>query len=440
MYVREISIENLRCFEKLSIEFLYPGRHQSGPYKTIEHWPPLAPNVNVVLGDNGSGKSTVLDAIALAILSPVIVGSGYTPYSLVRKTPKSSKAKKRVHEATTSARLILHAQDAPLEKGVKEVEVDSEAKVVLRGDIETVRGEESKGTLWDGMFENDSPAFLLVGYSATRRVESTDAASLSSSRKQRQLRYQRVASLFEEHFALTPLATWLPKYQQGNPGRYKQVVGLIDKLLPQEMRFHGKFENSEYLFDFRDVEVAFGALSDGYRSYIGWIGDLLYHVCMGCPAGKKLVDNQGIVLIDEIDLHIHPAWQRTLIPNLAKCLPNLQFILTTHSPIVVGSLEQANIIEIKKRGSKSIAERPAIDTYGMSAEQILTSSSFGLDTTRTPAFQDELEQLGAKAAAGDIASAKELMRKAAAGRTAWKEGELPDWIKEKSKAQKAKEA
>ena len=83
------------------------------------------------------------------------------------------------------------------------------------------------------------------------------------------------------------------------------------------------------------------------------------------PSGKKLVENEGIVLIDEIDLHLHPAWQMKILPLLANALPKIQFFVTTHSPLVIGSIEWQNIIflETRKDGS-SYPKRNNINPYG----------------------------------------------------------------------------
>jgi hypothetical protein len=133
-----------------------------------------------------------------------------------------------------------------------------------------------------------------------------------------------------------------------------------------------------------------GALSDGYRAFIGWISDLLYHVCMGAPAGAKLVDGHGIVLIDEVDLHLHPEWQRHVIPTLARALPNLQLIMTSHSPIVVGTLYQRNVVVLES-GQNATQLCPATEeVYGRSADQILTSGHFGLSSARNEEFVGRL--------------------------------------------------
>jgi hypothetical protein len=433
MYVQNIELENLRAFKKASIEFLYPGREKGAPFSNIPSWPPRLPNVNLLLGMNGSGKSTILDAIALAVLSPLISSSGYRPYALIRRD-----AKKMVYEASISADLVLHDQDAS--PALKEGDYNHKVKssVRRRGDVELIKGFDEDSQIWSGMFNDKSPAFLLVGYGAKRRVEASSGIDISVRRRERQLRYERVASLFEEHFALLPLNAWLPDWRSLNPGRHKQVVNLINRLLPPDIKFTGELEVGEYLFDLRHTKVPFGALSDGYQAYIGWIGDLLHHVCMGCPPGKRLVDNKGVVLVDEIDLHIHPEWQRTIIPTLARTLPNLQFIFTTHSPLVVGTLESANIyyVHVKSSGNPVI-QRPEEEVYGLSADQILRSQVFGLESTRDPEFKKELDELSAKAVLGDEKAAVRFMHQVARGSGGYVDDPAfsddkpapPDWVR-----------
>ena len=104
-------------------------------------------------------------------------------------------------------------------------------------------------------------------------------------------------------------------------------------------------KDGEFLFERGGMKVPFPALSDGYRAYVGWIADLLFHVCHTCPSGKKLVENRGIVMVDEIDLHLHPKWQRVILPSLIDVAAGLgqqvkvQIITATHSPLVLASLE-----------------------------------------------------------------------------------------------------
>lgn len=430
MYIRNLNVKHLRAVTAGHLDLIYPGRVQDKPFVDSTSWPPRLPNVNLLLGVNGAGKSTMLDAIALAVLSPLISQSGYRPYALIKRRKDGT----RIAKAQINAELTIHPQDAAALKKNEKLVHRVETVVERRGDVEIVRGTDENNPIWEGMFSDNSPAFLLVGYGATRRVE-TDAATDSAARyKSRQLRYERVASLFEEHFTLRPLASWLPEWKMKNPGRYRQVITLINKLSTEAIQFTGEIEAGEYLFQSRAAKVPFSALSDGYKAYIGWVGDLLYHVCMGCPNGKRLVDNKGVVLVDEIDLHIHPEWQRTMIPTLAKALPNLQFIFTSHSPLVVGTLERDNIIHVEtNRLGNAVVRRPKEEMYGLSADQILRSDMFGLDSTRDPEFKKHLDKLSQQALSGNPDAAMKFMRQAARGSGAivetLSEASPPDWVK-----------
>ena len=140
---------------------------------------------------------------------------------------------------------------------------------------------------------------------------------------------------------------------------------------------------------------------------------------------------RGVVMVDEIDLHIHPAWQRTIIPVLSKALRNIQFIFTTHSPLVVGTLERSNLYFVTQgRGGLPRIGRPDEETLGLSADQILTSEVFGLDSTRDPEFRKEMDKLAEAAEAGVPGAALDLMRKAALGAgDAPTPGPTPAWMK-----------
>jgi predicted ATP-binding protein involved in virulence len=121
-------------------------------------------------------------------------------------------------------------------------------------------------------------------------------------------------------------------------------------------------------------------------------------------------------LVDEIDLHLHPEWQRTVVPRLASTLKNMQFVLTTHSPIVAGTLESSNIFVVEPDESgASVVHQYRERIHGLSAEQILLSSYFDLQTTRAESMHDELSSLAQRARDGDQSAAVEYMRRLARG-------------------------
>jgi energy-coupling factor transporter ATP-binding protein EcfA2 len=411
MYIRSITIEDLRSIESERIDFLYAGRDQDEAFADVRAWPPRLPNLTLLVGNNGSGKTTILDAVALAILSPILASSGYRPYALVRRRPDGSVAP----AARLRGEIIMHETEAPVRPGKQEA-IPIDLAIERRGDIEILPSSSAAygGPLWSGMFEDRSPSFFLVGYGAQRRAEILSSTDMSARRKSRALRYERVASLFEDQFPLMPLSAWLPTLKDRDPARFEETIDLLGRLLPEGISFLNRLEGGEYLFRYRDTAVPFSALSDGFRAYISWIGDLLYHLGVGEGPVSPLDKRRGVVLVDEIDILVHPRWQRTMMHTLSSALPNLQFIFTTHSPLIVGSLERANIYFVGGPSTTDVM-RPPEEVYGLSADQVLRSDVFGLDSTRDPEFQEQLDDLSRRVTAGEPGAARKLMHSAALG-------------------------
>ena len=147
---------------------------------------------------------------------------------------------------------------------------------------------------------------------------------------------------------MTPLSKWAFQYsnRESIPVLILKLFPIVNRLLPSHLRLQTLVGNENKIdmnFTENEIIVHFEALSDGYRAYIGWITDLLYHM-MDVSKGKNIGNLKGVVMVDEIDLHIHPSWQKTIIEQVARAFPNLQFIFTTHSPIVAGSVSSQNLI------------------------------------------------------------------------------------------------
>lgn len=416
MYIESITISNFRTFREARIELSHGDRKPTKALPT----PKLA-NVNLLLGDNGLGKTTLLKGISLAALGPAVADSGIYPYRLIRREPNVNRPMGSIGEserrlskrvATLKATFKTHPQDS-----VPVPIVQSRVKISQRGDLEQLRWAHKDEKVWHPIFSSSSDAFFFVGYGATRRVEKREQADTASRKQSSFARAQRIQSLFEEAYSLLPLSAWLPAFKQENPGRYNQVVNLINRMMGKgHYRFTGELEDKEYIFERGGLRVPFPALSDGYRAYLGWIGDLLYHICMTCPSGKKLVENHGIVMVDEIDLHIHPKWQINILPVLAHALPNIQFIVTSHSPLVVGSLEWMNIVLMAPGPKQSSRPRRIKESiHGLDADQILLTNFFGMRTTRASVKESQLQKLTEKAREGDVTAAEELLRELSRG-------------------------
>ncbi len=193
---------------------------------------------------------------------------------------------------------------------------------------------------------------------------------------------------------------------------------LMNRLLkPTRCKFVGKWmREGDSLFGHGGVEIEFRNLSDGFRAFIGWVTDMLFHALYAGAPGQKLADLCGIVMVDEIDLHLHPRWQMKVISTVAHAFPRMQFILTSHSPLVAGSLEWMNIITLKLGKSNSTrAHRFPESIHGLDADQVLLSDFFGLSTTRAPEKASKLDRLTLKARGGDDDAARRLIAELAKG-------------------------
>jgi hypothetical protein len=412
MYIDQIKLNNFRTFRQSEITFVHPDQDFTG----LNIPRPRLSNVNLLLGNNGYGKTALLKAIALSALGPAVRSSGIYAYRLVRREPGVSKRRKMTSppdEAVLESAFTPHDQDRV---GGQE-KVESLVKVVRRGDLEEFEWVHAQEKRWHPIYSSSSDAFFFVGYGATRRVESRERIDMAGRKSSSFVRAQRVQSLFEEAYSLIPLNAWLPNFKRKNPGRYTQVVNLINRVMGKDhYTFGGEVEEGEFLFNRGGLKVPFPALSDGYRAFLGWVGDLLYHVCMTCPKGKKLVENKGIVMVDEIDLHLHPHWQMTVLPTLAEVLPNLQFIVTSHSPLLVGSLEWMNII-LMSPGPKQSSRPQRIQwaVHGLDADQVLLTDFFGLESTRAEGKKRRLKALTLQARLGDTEAAKQLLEEMSRG-------------------------
>ncbi|MGO4319352.1 AAA family ATPase [Agrobacterium sp. MCAB5] len=398
MYAKSLHIYDFKCFRKAELRLQYPGRSGEGVSELG--------NVNLILGDNGGGKSSVLRALAIAVLAPALLDSGFVPYRLVRRVKPGD---------TQVEKAFLKVEGMPEKNEIlpnvsrrKKLELIARIQTRGRGNLDRLHLESTPDSpISEILFDDYSPAYFVVGYGATRRVENGEF-SPSSAQRSRALRYQRIAGLFEDHVALRPMQAWLPRLLSKDPKQYELVLSHINKVLPSNIRFSGARDDEEeqYLFEFEGVPTPFSALSDGYKAFVGWVCDLIGHMADVATDGRSIAELPGIVLVDEIDLHLHPEWQRSVVPALAGAFPKIQFVFTSHSPLVASTVRRENVFvtDVAEDGTatiKQLLER----VYGLGAEQLLLSSYFGLQSTRPESFNRQAETLFEKAAKGDASAA-----------------------------------
>jgi len=392
MYVRRIEGRDFRSFARLDVEFGLPGAA------------PLS-NITLLVGPNGSGKTSLLRALTLACAGESLSTGGFrSRYSIRRGDPAPERA---------WVTATIQGHDWILER---EGEVRLHSQVDRFGDQEKVSPghigwtkEQWRAYQLDAN-TSASPTYFLAAYHASRRAEASDTYSKGARAKSRSERYERVAGLFEEHVDLVPLGSWLL-----DSDRVAEAADALDELLPREVEVHRELVSEELFFRVDGVLLPTSALSDGYQAFLAWTGDLLHRLAAVAPTGLPLREIPGVVLIDEVDLHLHPAWQRQVLHRLAAAFPRLQIIATTHSPLVLGSVRHEQVRVLRSDQGLSEVLLPSEVTWGRSADQLLASPFFGLDSTRDIEFASALRAAEQKAAEGDLDDAIQYAKLLARG-------------------------
>jgi predicted ATP-binding protein involved in virulence len=157
-------------------------------------------------------------------------------------------------------------------------------------------------------------------------------------------------------------------------------------------------------------ELIINQLSDGEKCLLAMVGDLARRLAIANPGLPDPLQGSGVVLIDEIELHLHPKWQREIIPALTRTFPNCQFIVTTHSPQVISQVKPEGIYILERTDEGIVAMRPE-SSYGRDTNRILEDL---MDTPERPQeIKESLLELFRLIAKGELDSARQLHQKIA---------------------------
>ena len=118
-------------------------------------------------------------------------------------------------------------------------------------------------------------------------------------------------------------------------------------------------------------ELALDQLSGGYRIVLALAADLARRMVQGNPHLKDPLKSKAVVLIDEVDLHLHPEWQQRILVDLRRTFPNTQFIVSTHSPQVLTTVQPKHVIHLYRKNTHIVAGRPSAPTFGAEAGSVL---------------------------------------------------------------------
>lgn len=193
-------------------------------------------------------------------------------------------------------------------------------------------------------------------------------------------------TLFNNDMTLPDPSDWLAKQFLSNNGRpelsRENLEKVLSSLLENKVQIKLNAEQQIVYYE-KGYQLTLKELSEGYRSVIIFVCDLLIKLSQSCAEGHDVFKEHGVVLIDEIDQHLHPRWQLTIVKKLRKLFPNIQFIMTTHSPVIIlGSSDDAIFFRVERQeGNTTVSDpyyRSSMDR--MMLNTLITSSLFNLDT------------------------------------------------------------
>lgn len=321
--IDRIEVKNLRAIPYLDFTFPAMGEQES--------W-------IVLIGENGVGKSTILQGVALALMGEERANEYGRASTYVRRGETAGFVKVHINSVGT---ITLH-----FESGSDKFRVDP-----------------------------PEPKIPLLAYGPTRLLPSdTENAPLTD-------RNIRTDNLFKATIPLSDAESWLAETWEADKEAFRNIGRALCRLLSISERTLPRVQDGRVEIRMPDGWREISDLSAGYRSVLA----LLVDIAIGTSGKRRFVEDAvGIVLLDEIEVHLHPSWKIQIVERLRRVFPQLSFLVTTHDPLCLKGLYDREIVVLRRgrRGVISFAtDLPSVDA--LKTDDILTSKElFELPSSR----------------------------------------------------------
>ncbi len=344
MYIQKVNIENIKSIKNFEMEFENPAG-----------W-------HVLIGDNGSGKSSIIQAIALALIGSDEIAGIQPNWNDYLKWGEN-KGTIQLAINTTDA-------DQRLSSG-KTSRLNYKSVIRLKREDSQIISLDSQSpfkSIFRNNYIEEEIGWFSAGYGPFRRFTggSEEIGKIFNNPS-----YSRLAShlsLFREDVALTEISKWLMKIKfqtlekKVKKSHLEQIKKFINSsgFLPHGTELKDVSSSGVSFIDGNGADVLITQMSDGYRSILSLTFELIRQlskvygderIFKNVGKGEIVIDLPGVVLIDEVDAHLHPTWQTRIGQWFTKYFPNIQFIVTTHSPLVCRACDKGSIWRLAAPGS-----------------------------------------------------------------------------------------
>ena len=344
MYIKLTEIQNFKSIEQMILEF------SSG--------------VNLLIGNNGVGKTAVLEALALSI----------QPYfSRMNDITKKGIAKNDIRFANNrigdASQHRVYYNPTAIKSKILLKETEYSTEVVREDETNSTRTKYHGKEISEAGREilNSEAVLPVICYFSTSRVADSQKASTSTVGKNklndRRCGYMGCLDATLDRKALTDwtFKMAMAEYQKGTAvseyEAFKKAVGTF----MQKMNDLDELPLVEYTRDFEDITyeengetMPVNFLSAGYQSLLWMLMEICFRNALLNPGISDYSKAEGIILIDEIDMHLHPRWQWKVLDALHSSFPHLQLIAATHSPIIISSFKDAKLLSIGEDGVEEL--------------------------------------------------------------------------------------
>ena len=383
MKIESFSIQNYKCIKDLAVDC-------RGADGEIRQW-------TVLLGENNTGKTNVLRALSYLVVSKFDFRVEF------------GEEREVIGEGTTFA---ARGNETFFGKGKQYVK-----SILSNGDHWNSDSsiECAKGTV----------SYLdLFPYGVNR----VPARAVLSERET--FPYD---TLFSSDARLLDLQEWLLQLdysQKSGSEKSQKHLDKMHELLKSELfpeikgfkfgRYELENDQVSVRFETIDGDMRFDELGFGYQTTLTWLTDFCKRMFELYPDAENPLHEEAVVLVDELDLHLHPKWQRDIVPTLSKVFPRVQFIVTTHSPHVLQSMAEVNLYVLRRdetSGEITVERSDVTDFTGWTVEEILSETMELKDGVRSVvynekkrAFENALKAKDRQAAEQLYAELEQMMR------------------------------
>lgn len=371
MIIKHLVIENFRAIEYLELD--------------------CSNSVNVFIGDNGAGKSTVLDAINILYSWLVArLGSTKGKGKSIHKDDIRFGAQYCFmsvmveHDGIHASWSLYKSKQASHPEPQKQTDLEQ-----LNRFVEQIQSS----------FEKEKP--LLSYYGVNRNVNPVRYDKSLSKKKKDLSIFDSSASanwksffnwFYESENEENRMKVWFnPKYHNE---ALDAVRDCLSDVFPGYSNLRIEDKPTQLVIQKNNQKISFDKLSDGEKCYITLVLDIARRLATSNAGGDSPLLGSQIVMIDEVDLHLHPSWQLHVISNLEKKFPNCQFFITSHSSLVLSSLRDSGQLIVLRDGKRlEVSDIP----YGDNGDYIL-KRFFSLNEVRNPEVQAMIDGVASELA------------------------------------------